>query len=238
MSDDTESPAKQAAQEKREADLVGIRISELHENPIRGSFDAAHLKAIHAYLFQDLPHHKPGTTRGDTHSWVKHRALEGQRAVHDVPYAHKDIEKRLTDILHDFGGPDPLKNIAPDEAASRIARLYGDLDHTHGFYEGNSRTLREFTRELAAEAGYTLDWVKTGVGTKERNELYVARDVAVLERAYPDLTPERALTTNDRLEYETSFVLERLRRAMGKRSLDAILLDRLSPLRATRITRC
>jgi hypothetical protein len=47
--------------------------------------------------------------------------------------------------------------------------------------------------------------------------------VAVLERAYPDLTPERALKTNDRREYEASFVLDGLRRAAGEKSIFAII---------------
>jgi fido (protein-threonine AMPylation protein) len=50
-----------------------------------------------------------------------------------------------------------------------LAGLYADLDHARGFYEGNSRTLREFTRSLAEAAGFTLDWIGTGAGASERN---------------------------------------------------------------------
>jgi cell filamentation protein len=230
VSDETDRLAEKAAWEKREADLVGIRIAELGETPIRGQFDAAHLKAVHAYIFQDLPHHQPGVTRGNTEHWVKHRELEGRSASHVVRYVHKDVEQRIAEILREFGGAGALRSLNLDQAASRIANLYGDLDHAHGFHEGNSRTLREFTRELAAEAGLRLDWTGTGVGTQERNELYIARDVAVLERAYPDLTPERAMTTDDRREYEASFVLDRLRRAMGENSLHALIRARLTPM--------
>ena len=53
----------------------------------------------------------------------------------------------------------------------RIATLYAAFDHAHGFHEGNSRTLRAFTRSLAA-AGFTLDWVGSGVEAKERNALF------------------------------------------------------------------
>jgi len=212
-----------------EAMLVSLRIAELHAEPIQGSFDADHLKAIHAYIFQDLPHHKPGVTRDDTtENWIKHRALEGGKGIYDVPYVSQGIGPRIAEILQRFGGPESIKGLAPEAAADRLAQLYGDLDHAHGFYEGNSRTLREFTRELASEAGYMLDWVKTGVGTKERNALYLARDLAVLERAFPDLTPEKAMQTNDRAEYEASFVLDRLRQAVGDKPLTAIIRDSLS----------
>jgi hypothetical protein len=117
-----------------------------------------------------------------------------------------------------------------DEAAREESE--GDLVHAHGFHEGNSRTLREFTRELAA-AGHTLDGIKTSVGAKERNQLYIARDIAVLERAFPGLTLERAMATDDRLEYEASFVLTRLRREAGRRTLEAIIRDGMTRRRGS-----
>lgn len=66
--------------------------------------------------------------------------------------------------------PRPLKGQTSDVIAVRLATLYGDLDHTHGFHEGNSRTRREFTRVLALAADYRLDWTRRPAGTKERNE--------------------------------------------------------------------
>jgi cell filamentation protein len=113
-------------------------------------------------------------------------------------------------------------------AARRLAGLYADLDHAHGFYEGNSRTLREFTRSLAEAAGFTLDWIGTGVEASERNQLYIARDAAVLERVFPGLSEQRAMETDNRAEYEAWFRLQRLRGMMGERTLEAIVRDRLS----------
>lgn len=37
-----------------EKELTAIRLRELQENPIRGNFDFAHLRAIHRYIFQDI----------------------------------------------------------------------------------------------------------------------------------------------------------------------------------------
>jgi cell filamentation protein len=218
--------AAQKLREQKEADLVKNRIEELHERPIAGNFDADHLKAVHAYIFQDLRHHRPGVTRDDTaETWIKHRALENSRARYDVPYVSQDVESKIAASLDQFGGPETIRGLPQDKAAERIARLYGDLDHAHGFYEGNSRTLREFTRELAAEAGFKLDWVQSGVGTAERNALYIARDLAVLERAFPDLTPENA---KDRREYEASIIIDDLKRAVGNKPLSAIIRTGLS----------
>jgi hypothetical protein len=112
-----------------------------------------------------------------------------------------------------------------------LPRLYGDLDFVHGFHEGNSRTLREFTRSLAEAAGYDLSWSSTNVTAAERNRLYIARDIAVLERAFPGLTPQRGMETNDRAEYEASLALQALRRVPGV-SLEAIIREGLAPRRA------
>jgi cell filamentation protein len=61
--------------------------------------------------------------------------------------------------------------------AQRLAYYYGDLDAIHAFREGNSRTLRAFTADLAQAAGYRLVWAKVG---EQRQQLYHARDVAVM----------------------------------------------------------
>lgn len=109
-----------------------------------------------------------------------------------------------------------------------MAVLYADLDHAHGFYEGNSRTLREFTRCMADAAGYTLDWTKGGIGAEARNTLYVARDVEVLERFYPGLNEERAMATDDRHEYQAWWHLEKLRRLRGENTLERIFAQALT----------
>ena len=171
MTDEASDAAGRETRAQRDGDLVAFRIKELAEKPLSGRFDAAHLKAVHAYLFQDLPEHEPGVVRGDTDGWRKARELEGRGPSHVVHYAHAGVEVRIDAILRDFGGPTTLRDLPLDEAAACLARFYGDLDHAHGFYEGNSRTLREFMRALALAANYTLDWTRVGIGTEARNAL-------------------------------------------------------------------
>ena len=224
---------KRQAREIRAYELASLRIVELHADPIRGNFDARHFKAIHAYIFQDTPQYRPGITRKDAPNWTKHRALEGRRDRYDVPYVSRGVAARIRSILAHFGGPQALQGLTLDAAAARLARLCGDLDHAHGFHEGNSRTLREFFRELAQEAGFALDWTGTGITAKERDELYVARDLAVTEREFSGLTQERAMQTADRREYESFFALEQLRAAAGARTLEVIIREGLSTSLAT-----
>ena len=186
MSEDEDQLAAQKLREQREADLVKNRIEELHENPISGRCDAEHLKAVHAYIFQDLPQRRPGVVRDDTaETWIKHRALEGGSHVYKVPYVNRGVEAKITQILKRFGGANSIKGLGRDAAADRIADLYGRLDHAHAFYEGNSRTLREFTRELASVAGYTLDWVRTGVGTRNATSFMSRATSPFSSRRFP-----------------------------------------------------
>lgn len=215
--------------ERREGALTANRLRELAETPVRGAFDVDHLKAIHAAIFQDLPHHRPGEMRGDTSGWSKLRVLEGQAGGHEVHYAHDNIAGRAQAVMRELNGPTALAGLAPDVFAARMAKLYGDLDFVHSFHEGNSRTLREVARSLAQATGYELRWTSTSVNAAERNRLYVARDIAVLERAFPGLTPQRGMETNDRAEYEASLTLSRLRRTPGA-SLEAIIREGLTPL--------
>jgi cell filamentation protein len=181
-----------------------------------------------SYLFQDLPEHQPGVIRRDTDGWRKARELEGRGPSHAVHYVHAVIEARIDAILRGFGGPATLRGLPPQAVATCLAQLYGDLDHAHGFYEGNGRTLREFMRELALAGGCNLDWVRSDIGTEARNALYVARDVEVLARAYPGLTEDRAMTTADRAEYEAWWHLQKLREMQGENSLARIIRDALT----------
>jgi fido (protein-threonine AMPylation protein) len=135
VSGDTERLAEKKARENREANLVANRIRELHLSPVAGVFDLTHLKAVHAHLFQDLPEHRPGVARADSDGWNKARALEGRVPSHVVRYAHEGIVSKLDGILKGFGGPGALHGLSLHTVVQRLARLYGDLDHVHGFYE-------------------------------------------------------------------------------------------------------
>jgi fido (protein-threonine AMPylation protein) len=225
VSHDFNESAKRAQQERREADLVANRARELYEKPIAGKFDAQHLQAVHAYLFQDTPRHQPGVIRDETGGWIKLRALEDKPGVYEVAYLADGVEGRIKSVLDDFGGPAALRGLSADESARKLARLYGDLDHAHGFYEGNSRTLREFTRTLAAEAGFKLDWTGTNVSPDQRNALYAARDLEVLTRQYPGMTPD---TANTPAEYEATLQAASFRKTLGEHPLEKIIQDSLA----------
>lgn len=189
--------------EQREGALTFARIGELDDDPVQGRFDAAHLKEIHRRIFQDLPQHAPGEYRPDAPAHIKARALEESGHRYHVHYAPRSqVDAGIDKVLSELGGPDSLRSLDAEQFSGRMARLYGDLDHLHPFKEGNSRTLRAFTGQLARAAGFELTWNATNAGPSSRDRLYIARDKEVMQRAFPGLDRDRAMQTDSRAEYE------------------------------------
>lgn len=182
------------------------RIVDLVESPVIGKFDVSHLREVHRRIFQDSPQHGPGEFRPAMpvdSPYYKSRMLESNGYRYNVAYApSNDLDGALSKVLRELGGANGLKGLDHDQFSSRMAKLYGDLDHIHPFGEGNSRTLRVFTAQLAQEAGYSLDWGTSKADALSRDRLYVARDLAVTERVYPGLDMDRASSTPNKAEYD------------------------------------
>ena len=172
-----------------EGALTFARIRQLELDPVVGTFDAAHLREVHRRIFQDLPHHDPGKYRPDAPSHGKERRLESEPIFpHRVEYALRpEVDARLDAVLSELRGGDALKGLSTPDFADAMAKLYGDLDHLHPFSEGNSRTLRTFTKQLAEHTGHSLDWSTTNATAVTRDALYKARDIEVLRRTYPNI---------------------------------------------------
>lgn len=73
-----------------------------------------------------------------------------------------------------------LLGLDGDALAMRLAYYYSEFDAIHAFRDGNSRTLRVFTSDLAQSVGFRLDWAETAQTEEQRKRLYHARDRAVM----------------------------------------------------------
>ena len=179
-----------------EAEYTLWRIAELRLNPVRGRFDAAHLCEINRRIFQDLPglgfddvtpgQYRPPVRLGS--DWCKYRQLESQNVILAVAYSRMDLDaiNQLNHVLKK-ANPAELSKLNTAEFTEAMGRLYVDLDYIHPFRDGNSRSLREFTRQLADESGYNLDWTRFNKNIYGRDVLYIARDKSVNELAYPSI---------------------------------------------------
>ncbi len=139
------------------ARLSFIRVVELEDKPIPGSFDIRHLRLIHRHIFQDI-----------------------------FPWAG-DFREVTTSRTNSFGFPPPqfilpsletlfaalksenyLKALDPDTFARRAGHYLGEINAIHPFREGNGRTQREFLRCLALQAAHPLTWA--ALTPEENNE--------------------------------------------------------------------
>jgi len=76
--------------------------------------------------------------------------------------------------------PDLLRALDKQEFGQTIAALYVELDYVHPFLEGNSRSLRTFTKQVAnEEVGFDIDWARSNANQASKDRLYIARDMAV-----------------------------------------------------------
>jgi cell filamentation protein len=207
------------------------RIGELRLDPVRGRFDAAHLREINRRIFQDLPglgftNVTPGKFRPAVppgNDWIKSRRLDVATVTSYVAYSAMDLaaQARLDQVLK---GADPteLRKLKTAGFTQAIGKLYAEIDYIHPFSDGNSRTLREFTRELAEASGYTLDWTQFSRSPAGRDILYIARDLSVNALALPHIkqfgTKRDVVLCMDQLG--------------GNRDLPDLLRDAIRPSRA------
>jgi cell filamentation protein len=113
-----------------------------------GNFDLAHLKAIHGHLFQDV------------YDWAGQvRTVEISKdgsqfqTVRFIETGMADIHKRIV-VARCFRG------LGGDEFAKQVGLVMGDVNYVHPFREGNGRTQLQYLKQLAGEAGHSLDLEK------------------------------------------------------------------------------
>lgn len=131
-----------AALEQFERTRVAIRA--LEPGPPR-TFDYAHFCAIHRHLFQDV------------YAWAgQERTVVISKA--DTLFANpRYLRKNAEKLFAGLRSERLLASLGREEFAARAAYYMNELNMLHPFREGNGRAAREFLRQLAEHAGYTLD---------------------------------------------------------------------------------
>ena len=129
-----------------EADTTIQRMAELHASPVGGRFDSAHLQAIHKHIFQDV------------YDWAgEFRTVDLSKDGHlfaRPPY----LEPVLQGLFQQLAAEDCLRSTTAGHFAVRGGFYLTETNAVHPFREGNGRAQREFLRELAVQAGFTVDW--------------------------------------------------------------------------------
>lgn len=122
--------------ERAEAEICHVRMVELGINPVRGTFDLAHLQRIHKRLFGDIFDfagriRTVNISKGHTTFCL---------AVHiDAAQRRLFVELKNERFLRGLDKPELVRRLA-----------------YHPFRDGNGRAIRVFLQQLAANAGYDL----------------------------------------------------------------------------------
>jgi cell filamentation protein len=142
----------------------------LINSPVRRRFGFAHLKKIHAYIFQDL------------YDWAgKPRQADFLSKAGTIFCRGEHIDAQAAELFGELKFENFLRELDKSQFMARLAYFMGEVNALHPFREGNGRTNREFFRELSLNAGYNLDW-----GNADKGELLSA-DIAAFEQHYAPL---------------------------------------------------
>jgi cell filamentation protein len=160
-----------------------------------GTFDAQHLKAIHRHLFRDV-YEWSGHTRNE-------RVALSDGAIATEPVLPKAdgppflpgpaIPAALDAIAQILLDSKFLRGLPREEFIGHAAVIVTKLNAAHPFREGNGRTQRAFMRQLATEAGHSLDF---SVISKERmiqasSAAYDQDDLSMMHRMFEEISDPR-----------------------------------------------
>jgi cell filamentation protein len=148
----------QAKLDRFEVAEAAEALVRLQFSPIKGAFDTAHLKEIHTRIFQNV------------YPWAgEFRQVNIRRSASYYFAVVQFLERNLVSTFAKLAAENHLKGLDADALASRAAYYLGELNSIHPFRDGNGRVQREFIRQLAAEAGYRINWYRVS-----REQMYQA----------------------------------------------------------------
>lgn len=128
-----------------EADLSTRRLAILEQRRLAGAYDLAHLQAFHREIF------------GDVYEWAGEiRTVEIAKG--DLFALPQHIDHYLSAVLRQLPAEDYLRGLGLKPTLDRLTYYLSEINATHPFRDGNGRTQRAFIGQLAADAGYRIDW--------------------------------------------------------------------------------
>ena len=151
-----------------EGDFTAIRLLELTQNPVEGSFDLTHLCKIHQYLFQDV-YEWAGEVRSVD-------IIRGESRFCNV----RHIQSYSNTVFSAIATEKYLVNLEPKVFSNRLAHYLSEINAIHPFREGNGRVQRLFISQLAEHAGYSLDY-----SALDQAELYTVMQESFLGNIQP-----------------------------------------------------
>lgn len=214
-----------------ETAAIHVRLVEALEHPLPGRFDLTHLRAIHAHLVQDF--YAWGGQLRDTDTGPGGTGIAHCRPEH-IPAEADRIFTALADM-------DYLRGRDADAFSAGLAWVWGETTVLHPHRDVNTRSQFVFFTQLAASAGWVIDWDRIdphvfahartvaiyrdekGIDALLRPALIPAAEVtarddlaARVRRGREEFFTPRTARTRDVLDAELTAALDRRARLLGQ----------------------
>lgn len=113
-----------------------------------GNLDAAHYRAIHHHLFQDI------------YEWAgDYRTIRISKSANMFCYP-ENIVSEMRNLFENFERKDFLIGLDVESFSEGLAEFVSELNAIHPFREGNGRTQNIFMGIVADNAGWIMDYDK------------------------------------------------------------------------------
>ena len=174
---------------RREYVRTSIRTEQLLQGGVRvpRTFDAAHLRAIHRYLFRDV------------YEWAgEFRTVNISKGVTEFADVHSgQIDRYLRDVRRVVAGT-RWDRLDRDGFAEAAATVFAYLNHAHPFREGNGRTSKVFMEHVAERSSFTLDFARVAPPVWNNASMLSGPDLGAYEPVPDFLVPVFRLVAVDR----------------------------------------
>jgi cell filamentation protein len=178
-----------------EADYSSLRIKELLDNPIIGSFDFQHLCKMHQLIFQDI------------FEWAgKIRIINIEKAEEALSGLSIEYSDVFDIVRHGESALSKMNNVVWDGLGSEqkaivFAEHMTEIWKVHPFREGNTRTIITFCCDFADKKGFSLSRELF-----KEHSAYVRRALVASSAYFKDLGDKR------KPEFLVSFIRDAIQR--------------------------
>ena len=134
-------------------DFASVNWAEMRLEPAPERFTVDYLQTIHRRMFDEvLPF--AGQLRD----------VDAQATGVGIPYCRPEFIAETARVI-DAGllRDNYLRNMPQDQFSARLAHHWGELTALHPMRDGNTRSQSAFVSQLAAAAGYQVDWTRVDV---------------------------------------------------------------------------
>ncbi len=132
-----------------EREITSMWLLRLKAEPVKGRFDLAHLKRIHAKVFADI------------YAWAgKTRTVDISKG--NVFCRSMFIDSYAEELFSSLAAENWLITTAPEEVPERLAYYLSEINVLHPFREGNGRVQRLFIEYLGSVGGFHVDFSSVG----------------------------------------------------------------------------